>query len=352
MAKQSPRSASGVSGVDVIQSPDTLPLKPVYVVYGEEDFLRSRVIAAVRAAVLGKDADEIAVTRFEGDAAALADVLDELALLPFFGARRLVIVSDADRFVSAHRDALERYVQSSHRGGVLLLAVQAWPSNTRLARMVSERGLAVECRLPDARQLAPWCRRWAQDQYGKRLSVDASELLVELVSGGLGQLDRELEKLTSYVGTRADIAAADVDRLVAAGRVEVVWKIIDRAADGDAASALAALDALVVAGEAPVFLLAAFATQLRRLARAYALVRGGEPVRSALTRAGIKPYFVDQAQAQLRHLGRDRLARLNRWLLETDLGMKGDSALSPQHLLERLMVRIAARQDGALVSRH
>jgi hypothetical protein len=43
----------------------------------------------------------------------------------------------------------------------------------------------------------------------------------------------------------------------------------------------------------------------------------------------------------MRHLGRRRLDRLYDWLLETDQGMKGGSALPPPVLLERLVVRLA-----------
>lgn len=324
-----------------MQKPESVPLKPVYVVFGDEAFLRAAALGAIRRQVLGKDADEFGSSQFDGKTVALVDVLDELALLPFLGSRRLVVVSDADGFVSAHRDGLERYVEKPHRTGVLVLAVASWPSNTRLAKMVAKTGLSVDCRTQDAYRLAPWCRRWASDRYGKRLSAEAAELLVELVGGGLGQLDAEIDKLACYVGERAEISADDVDTLVAAGRVETVWKIIDAAASGDARSAHELLRSLVDSGEQPIAILGAMSAQLRRLARAHRLVSSGESVRSALPKAGIN-YYADKAQAQLRHLGSTRLNRLYGWLLETDLGIKGDSALPPEHVLERLVVRLAA----------
>ena len=50
-----------------------------YVVYGDDVYLRREVRAAIPRSVLGEEADEMAVSRFEGKAARLADVLDELA---------------------------------------------------------------------------------------------------------------------------------------------------------------------------------------------------------------------------------------------------------------------------------
>jgi len=346
MAKTASQSGGGLSAFEVLQNPEAVELKPVYVVFGEEEFLRTAAIAAIRLRVLGKDSDELGLSRFDGKTAGLADVLDELSMLPFLGSRRLVVLQNADDFVSAHRAALERYVEKPHRTGVLLLVVQSWPSNTRLAKMVPQNGLAIDCKSPDERQLAPWCRRWAKDRYGKRLATEAAELLVELSAGGLGQLDGELDKLAAYVGERVDITSEDVDQLVAAGRVETVWKIIDAATAGDAAAALDMLNSLTGAGEQPLLIFGAISSQLRKLAKAYRLVMNGENPRTALPKAGVPPYFVEKAQGQLRHLGRDRLGRLYEWLSETDLGIKGDSSLTPQHLLERLVVRVATKVEG------
>ncbi len=343
MAKSSAQPGTSLSAFEILQRSDAVKLRPVYVLAGDEEFLRSAALAAVRECVLGKDGDEMGLSRFEGKSAALADVLDELSMLPFLGSRRLVVVSVADEFVSKHREALERYVQKPHRTGVLALIVQSWPSNTRLARMVVQSGLTIDCKPPDDRSLPAWCRNWAKEKYGKRLLNDGASLLVELVSGGLGQLDAELDKLAAYVGDRADIRAEDVDQLVAAGRVDTVWKILDAAASGDTSSALQLLDSLMGVGEQPLMIFGALSSQLRKLARAYRLVVGGESPRTALPKVGVPPYFIEKVQAQLRFLGRERLGQLYDWLSETDLGLKGDSTLPPQHLLERLIVRVGAR---------
>jgi DNA polymerase-3 subunit delta len=336
-------TTAGPTGLGVLEKPGSLQLKPVYAVFGDEEFLRTSAVAAIRRVVLGDGEDDFGVARFDGRTAALADVFDEVATLPLLGSRRLVIVQNADDFVSAHREPLERYVQKPHRSGVLVLVVQSWPSNTRLARMVAETGLAIDCKSPDERQLASWCRRWSEFRYGKRLTNDAAQLLLELIGNRLGQLDSELDKLAAFAGSRPEVTANDVDRLVASGRVETVWKIIDAAMAGDGASALRMLDELTSAGEQPLMIFGAFSSQLRKLARAFRLMAAGATARSSLPRVGVPPFFLDKAQAQLRHLGPSRLGHIFDWLTETDLGMKGDSALAVQHLLERLIVRVAMK---------
>ena len=66
-------------------------------------------------------------------------------------------------------------------------------------------------------------------------------------------------------------------------------------------------------------------------------------LRDALVEAGIKPFALGKAEAQLRQLGRARGAKLYRWLLEADLALKGSSSSPPRArlVLEQLIARLA-----------
>jgi len=331
------------SGLELLSGQGKLPEKPVYVVYGDDEFTRSHVLAAIRRSVLGEEAEPGCETRFDGSDVELADVLDELAMVAFWGERRLVVVTAADAFISQHRAALERYVQRPARRNVLVLVTNKWRRDTKLAQLVASVGMAIDCTAPARRQLPAWCRQWAKLRYGKQLTAEASSLLVELVAGGLGQFDQELDKLSCYVGERQRITAEDVDKLVARGRLEAIWRVMDAAADGDGRTALRVLRQLLDAGESATALLAALAAQLRRLAKAYRLNRLGLPLRRALAQAGVAQFAVARTELQFKRLGLQRLQRLYRWMVETDLGIKGDSALPPAQLLERLVVRIALK---------
>ena len=87
---------------------------------------------------------------------------------------------------------------------------------------------------------------------------------------------------------------------------------------------------------------------LRRLATAASLIDEVQStgrrtsLRQALQEAGFKPFVLAKAEQQLRNLGRRRAARLHRWLLETDLALKGQSHLPPRLVLEQLVVRLAS----------
>jgi DNA polymerase-3 subunit delta len=328
---------------------DRLTPRRVYVLHGDEDFLKRRVLAALRRRVLGAEGDDFGYSSHDGEKAAFAAVHDELLTLPFLSPRRLVVVEGADPFVTRHRPALEKYVAQPADAGVLVLDVRSWPANTRLAKLLDAEAV-IACKAPAAFRLPAWCVQWAAARYGKQLAVPAAELLVDLVGADMGQLDQELAKLAVYVGPAARIDTADVDKLVGSSRAENTWKVFDAIAQGRPGEALALLDRVLEQGEEPLRILGAFSMQLRRLAQAARLAQQGRALSAALEEVGVSSFNLKGCEQQLRHLGRRRAERLFDWLLETDLGLKGSSALPPRVLLERLVARLARPNPPALAA--
>lgn len=314
--------------------------KPVYVVHGDEDFLKRQVLLALRTLVLGSAEDTLGLSTHPGDRATYAAVRDELETLPFLSPRRLVVIENADPFITLHRSQLEKYVAQPASAGVLVLDVKSWPANTRLAKLV-DNAATIACKALTAQKLLDWCVQWAASRHGKQLTVPAARLLVDLVGADMGQLDQEITKLSIYVGAANRIDQGDVDKLVGSSRAENTWKIFDAIGSGQTGAALALLDRLFDQGEDAMRMLGAFSMQLRRLAQAARLSQQGVPLGVALEQAGIPPFGLKASEQQLRHLGRRRADRLYDWLIETDLGLKGSSQLPARTLLERLVVRLA-----------
>ncbi len=251
-----------------------------------------------------------------------------------------MIVEDADSFVTRERARLEKYLVAPSATGVLVLDVQTWPANTKLAKLIPDAATIV-CKAPAPARLPEWCVRWCAAEHGKQLVAAAARLLVDLVGAEMGLLDQEMAKLAAYVGDAKRIDAADVDALVGNSRAENTWRIFDLIGDGQTGEALTFLDRLFEQGEDPFRLLGAFSMQLRRLAQAGRLAVQGTPPAAALEAVGVPPFGRTAAEKQLRRLGRRRLGQLYDWLLLTDLGLKGMSPLPPRTLFERLVVELA-----------
>jgi DNA polymerase-3 subunit delta len=323
---------------------DKAKIQPVYVVHGDEDFLKRQVVQALRTLVLGEGADDFLLSAYAGDRVDYATVMDDLRTVPFFGPRRLILVENADAFVTQNRAALEKAVTQLPATGVLVLEVKTWTATTRLAKLIDDKATIV-CKAPATARLTAWCVEWCQSRHGKQLTGPAAALLVALVGQEMGLLDQELQKLAVYIGKRARIGEEEVDKLVGRSQGENTWKIFDAIGAGDVRGALAILDRLLEQGEEPLKMLGAFSMQLRRLAQAGRLVQQGKSMPAALEEVGVPPYFVQGCVQQMKHLGRARTNRLYDWLLEINMDLRGESKLPPRTLLERLVIRLARKAE-------
>lgn len=309
---------------------------------GDQRFLKVSCLRELTRRVLGED-DEFGPSRFAGDSIDLKNVLDELSTISMWGGRRLVIVDDADTFVSNHRAALEKYVAKPAKGGVLVLDVKSWPKTTRLAKAVAQSGLELDCSELKGAELLRWLSETARDEHGKTLERDATTLLAELAGPDLGLLERELSKLADYVGDVPAITAADVTKLVGGWKAETTFKMLEDVRRGDLGSALVELDRLLRSGEAPQRILGGILFVYRKLAAAAEQARQGTPLPAAVRAAGVFPKDQAGSVEYLRRIGSKGAGRFFEHLLEADASLRGYGRLPERIVLERLLVRLAGQ---------
>ena len=272
--------AKALHAVEYLAQAEKHPPRPVCVVFGDEAFLRRQSLRKLREAVLGGDEADFSLTAFEGRTAELRDVLEELATVAMFGGRRLVVVEEADEFISRYRAELEDYVARPSPTGVLVLEATSWPSNTRLYKAVAAEGLAIDCTVPAAAQLARWLGGWAKQTHAVELPLPAAEMMVETIGAELGLIDQELAKMAP-MAEKGKISEELVGRMVGGWRTRTAWEMLDAALDGKVAEAMQQLDRLLLSGENPVGLLAQISASLRRFAAADATDPPGRGLRPA-----------------------------------------------------------------------
>ncbi len=330
--------------IDWLRDAGKKPGQPVYVVFGGDSYLVRESIAAVARAVFPEGDADAGTTRFAGGQATLADVRDELFTLPFFSRRRLVVVEEADAFVTKHRKDLEAYVVNPSASGTLLLQVKTWTATTNLAKLVDKVGVAIDCGALGERQsskVIAWLTDYARKRCDAQLESAAANLLVELVGLEIGILAAEIEKLAVYAGDSKRIERADVARMVDAGRVETVWKVLDAATTGQAAPALELLDNLVAAGEFPVMLLAAMSASLLKVHHAGRFAQPECPwMRRVVSRESRRSRSRRPASS-MPTWAQGACDGLPATLLRADLDLKGGSSQPPRAVLEVLLATLS-----------
>lgn len=212
---------------------------PVWALVGDDPFLLSQALAQV----IGAQPQGAQRTDLDGPAADPADVFDELRSFAMFGGSRVVVVRDADEFISRHRAALESFLESLETGreaagaNVLVLRCSTLPKNTRVFKLVAKLGQVMAVEAPHQRELPRWIMEQGRRTHGITVAPDAAALLADLIGADLGSLDNELAKLAlQSEGGRvtADLIAGGV----AFRREQEMWTMTDALAAGRPQEAL------------------------------------------------------------------------------------------------------------------
>ena len=241
---------------------------------------------------------------------------------------------------------LQQGLPSGHH---LLLVVEELDAKAPLARLCLEQGTVLKRELagqsagfgrretPDLRELV----REVLGPIGKSLSPEAERVLARSAPTDARALASELEKLATYVGTRAVIEIADVRELVAEGAGEDLFALSNAVEARDKSALITAVDEELERGAVPLQILGSLAAAVRGLLAARARLgtlglekrfsfqeferRAGPAFAEADKRAGRKPGHpfraFKRAEAALRYSLRELAAALDE-IARADAGIK------------------------------
>ncbi|HEV2474458.1 MAG TPA: DNA polymerase III subunit delta [Chthonomonadales bacterium] len=224
-------------------------IKPVYLIFGEEDFLKDLALSQLTARVEQGGLADFDTERLHASSATAGAILAAAAQLPFAAERRLIIVKGLerwrDRSGQAEADRLAAGLGSLAAAPVcMVLLAAAQEEEGRRKGAISPKldsaagriGALVRCRPLEKDALMEWIRSTAAEA-GKSIGPAAARLLSESVSGGLRALQAEMIKLACYTGERREILPADVHEVVAATPENVIFAAIDAIARRDGSRA-------------------------------------------------------------------------------------------------------------------
>jgi DNA polymerase III delta subunit len=324
-------------------------LKPVYALVGSDAFLQLEALANL----LRETGTDVQRVDADGETAQLADVLDELRSFAMFGGGKLVVVRNADAFLTKFRESLEDYVAAPSNSAILVLRLSSLPANQRIYKAIAKTGIVVACEPP--KDLAEWITERGKIAHKILMNVEAARLLADLIGADLGKLDNEMAKLALTVsnntkpGAMVPVKLDDVAGSVVFQRERKMFDMTNALVAGDSADALRRWRQLVQGDSSAEFRAVTWlAIWLENVRKALAMLKQGQnafTIGNALRifPMDLRPKFFETAKAMgPRDLGRavDLLAQID---FQTKTGV-GDAADN----VERFLLTLAAGQKELL----
>jgi DNA polymerase-3 subunit delta len=269
----------------------------------------------------------------------VCEVLDELRTAPFLTDKRVVAIKDADSFISENRQVLEKYFDAPCPTGRLILTVNSWKANTKLAKKLTKIGKLINVTQPKRWQLPQRLIEYAGEAHGKKLNRDAAELIVELTGDELPRLYNEIDKLALFADSEKSITQKQVESLIGNNRLFNAFTVIDAITADKTTNAVERLREMFAEDRTAEYtVVGAFAFHFRRMFNAKAMLKKGIPPGEIIKKLRIWGNQ-DKFFSQLRKLTLKQIGKYLQFLAQTDYAIKTGRAKA-QIEMEQFILRL------------
>jgi DNA polymerase-3 subunit delta len=331
-------------------------LLPLYLITGEERFLRDELLRALRKEALAGGLPDFNEDKFTAGEVDVERVLGAARTVPMMANKRLVLVRDIDRWDAASGsdesatastsagplDRLAQYAAEPVPTTCVVLTASKLDGRRKLTALAKKQGFLVTCDALGTREQATWVLRRAE-ALGHTMGRDVAEFLAEIGGPELAYLQDALERLSLYVGPGQPITEESVSACVVRVRTADTWALVDAVGARDLAKALRLLADVYDPRDRGLPLLGAVAWSMRQLLRFQLALGRGCSVEEAAKAAGVFQPFRARELGQKAHGFRPK--ELERWLqivAETDLALKS-SRRAPDAILEDMISKLCRK---------
>ncbi len=316
-------------------------LRPLYLFYGEEEFLLERALRRLETALAEVSGEAVLRVVREAPEVSLEEFLGQARMATLWGETQLLILRRADTYPAEALSAVTDYLRHpAPRSLVVLTApslkARAVEKHAVFGRLQKDQAALGFSRLREA-DLFSWLAKEAK-RLGKTLPPAAAQRLVEVVGDNLLELNQELEKLALFAGDQASLTPQQVSQLASHSRTYNIFALVEALGEKAVHRRLAALDHLLELGEPPPRILTMLARQLRLLIRCRELAPQSPPGELA-KQLGLSPWQVDRLVRQAKHFSLQALRAHLKLLHQADLSLK-TSASTPRLWLEYALIHL------------
>ena len=248
--------------------------KPVYLICGEEAFLKKSYKNRMKDALVGDDTMNFHY--FEGKGLDLKEIISLADTMPFFGDRRLILIEDSGLFKSSGADALVEYLPQMPDTTCMLFVENEVDKRNRLYKKVKDLGYVAEMERQDARQLGAWAGGILAKE-GKKITGRTMELFLSKTGDDMENIRMELEKLISYTLGREVITDEDVLAVCTVQVTNRIFEMVSAIVNRQPRKAMDLYEDLLTLKEPPMRILFLIARQFNQLLQVKDLM--GRPCR-------------------------------------------------------------------------
>jgi DNA polymerase-3 subunit delta len=334
---------------EFLQSVKAARFAPIYLFYGDEDFLIDEGVQLIIGKTLddgtrGFNLDVVYGTKVEA-----TDVVAHASSFPMMSGKRVVVVKEFEKLATTDtaKEVMAAYINNPLESTILVLVSFEPDFRRKPFTDLKKKAELVECKPFYDNQIPGWIAERVRHQ-GREANPEACRLIQAYVGNSLRSLQNELDKLYVFIGERKNITAEDVAAVVGATKGYTIFELQNAVGRRDAKDAIMILERMLENGQSPqmiIVMLSRFFTQLWKLTDIRARKMSDQELAREI---GVPLYFVKQYLEFRTNYSVGQIERNFKSLLEADTTLKSTSR-DPRLVLDLLIVILL--QESTAVER-
>lgn len=303
----------------------------LYLFYGKETFLLTETIRLLVKEAIREDENEFSYSVYDLEETELDAAVEDAETMPFIGERRVVIAknpyfltSEKKKEKVEHRfEKFEQYIKNPapFTVFVLFLPHEKLDERKKLTKQIKKNATVVEMNSFSEEETVGWIKEKAK-QENIEIEEEAVLELMKKTAGNLMVMNKEIDKLCTYVGSGNIITVQTVHELVFRSLEQNVFELIDAVVKKNAEEAFRIYYDLIKMNEEPVKILSLLAQQFRLLLQVKELAKSGYGQAQIAQNLKVHPFRIKLAMQKSRSFQEEELQNILKSLAETDYEIK------------------------------
>ncbi|MFN3134078.1 MAG: DNA polymerase III subunit delta [Candidatus Kryptonium sp.] len=332
---------------------------PIYVFYGNEDFLIEESIKTVVENAIADGLREFNFDVVYGNEIDIQGLLSLLLLLPVMSRKRVVVMRNSEKFLNKlsrskkEKDAtlFINYLKKPNPDTIFIIVLNEVDLEREVYRKLFELAEVVELKAPYDWQIPGWIAKRVKERgmlppwKGKEITNEACKLLQAYVGNSLREIDNEITKLFIFTGEKKIIDVEDIKQAVGMSRNFTVFDLQRSIGERNLQLSITIIEKMLQAGEFPPVILTMLTRYFSTLWKLYELRKTEKDPKKLANSLQLSPYHIREYLNQLDKFKESEIKNAFKYLIEADELIK-TSPIDSRIVLTQMVYKIVAQTQS------
>lgn len=293
-------------------------LKKMYLLYGEEAYLRRQYRDRLKEAIIGDD--NMNYYYHEGKDVVIGEIVDLSETMPFFAERRLIVLENTGLFKSGGEE-LAAYLAEPAETVYFIFVESEVDKRSKLYKTLQSKGYAAEFAVQEEATLKKWILGMVKRE-GKNISGPALNALLEKTGTDMDNIHKEMEKLFCYCLDKDSIEISDIEEICTRRISSHIFDMVGAIAEKKQKKALELYYELLALKEPPMRILFLIARQFNLLMQVKELAGKGFSGKAIGEKVGLPGFVAGKYVTQAARFRREDLREAVEACVEAEEAIK------------------------------